>query len=249
MTMELPEKSLPHKVYEGLRNFYGPQGWWPILQRAGEMGFDAEGYHPGLEFSPDPPEQFEIATGAVLTQNTGWNNVRMSLHCLLDFLRSNELAFLPDSIKYIELPVLADLISSSGYYNQKARKLKILAEFFSSPRGIPEREDLLSLWGIGPETADSILLYGYGRAFFVVDAYTVRIFSRLSGHFMKSPHWYEVLQDYFQENLEPLTELYAEFHALLVRLGKDYCSSRSPNCGECPLKYICNTVEKSKIVS
>ena len=247
--MELPEKSLPQTVHEGLLTFYGPQGWWPLLQRAGEMGFDAEGYHPGFDFSPGPPEQFEIATGAVLTQNTGWNNVRMSLHRLLEYLRTHELSFLPDSIKHMELPVLADLIRSSGYYNQKARKLKILAEFFSSTRGIPEREDLLRLWGIGPETADSILLYGHGRPFFVVDAYTVRIFSRLSGLFLKSPHWYEVLQNFFQNNLDPLPELYAEFHALLVRLGKDYCRSGSPNCGECPLKYICNSVEKSKIVS
>jgi endonuclease-3 related protein len=191
-------------LYRRLLQSYGAQGWWPLLSRAGETGYDEEGYHPGRY---DPPEsrdeRFEIGLGAILTQNTSWSNVRHALRNLhaSDLLR-------PEAVAAASRERIAEQIRPSGYYRQKARKLEIFTRFFcelekgaagpepSSCNGpaadngrrgggrvppAPERRQLLALWGIGPETADSILLYAYGRPFFVIDAYTRRLAGRLTG--------------------------------------------------------------------
>ncbi len=148
---------------------YGPRGWWPLI---------GKGYHPGGSYVPRTPgERFEVIVGAILTQNTSWNNVGISLRILHD-------RQLLDPEAFLRMPEdeLAGLIRSSGYFRQKSRKLRIAAAFFldkafhkAGTAAVPRREELLSLWGIGPETADSILLYAFGVPAVVIDAYTRRI--------------------------------------------------------------------------
>lgn len=239
----------PLELYTVLLENYGPQGWWPILHRAGKPGFDEDGYHPRGRIRLTEIDRFEIALGAVLTQNTSWSNVRKSLGRLLSFFDKKNIPLLPEAIAGIEERELADLIRSSGYYRQKARKLRILAGFFMECTDVPERARLLELWGIGPETADSILLYAWEEPFFVVDAYTVRIITRLTGvHAGSRALSYENLQLYFSESLTEDPEIFGEFHALLVCHGKEFCRARDPKCDECSLKKICNYVEKSNLL-
>ena len=190
-------------LYERLLERYGDLDWWP-----------AE--------SP-----FEIIVGAVLTQRTSWTNVERALDNLAR-------AGVRDRESLLRLPEgeLAGLIKPSGYFNQKARKLRILAGF----RGKQDRESLLKLWGIGPETADSILLYALGKACFVVDAYTRRIFSRLG---LIGPGWgYERVRGYFESRLPRDPGIYREFHALIVELAKRHCRPE-PSCQGCPMKGFC----------
>jgi endonuclease-3 related protein len=203
------------RIYERLLDALGAQGWWPVGR--------------GLE----PPE-WEVMAGAVLTQNTTWSNVERALENLA-------VAGIRDRESLLEIPEkeLAELIKPSGYYNQKARKLRILAGY----RGEPDRVSLLNLWGIGPETADSILLYGYGRPNFVVDAYTRRVFSRLG---LIDPGWgYERTREFFEGRLPRDPAVYREYHALIVRLAKTHCKPR-PSCGGCPMKSFCNHMFKSR---
>jgi endonuclease-3 related protein len=196
------------EIYEALLKRFGPQEWWPMSGR----------------FSP--PE-WEVEVGAILTQNAAWKNVEKALDNLIregitrkkDILRVHE-------------KKLAELIIPSGYYNQKARKLRILAGF----SGKPTRESLLSLWGIGPETADSILLYAYGVPEFVVDAYTRRIFTRLG--ILSGKETYSEVKEVFESRIPADVELYKEFHALIVRLAKENCRTK-PECGGCPLEGRC----------
>ena len=159
-----------------LLDAYGPQGWWPLRSLAGGPGFDAHGYHPGDYRQPlDSPGRLEVAVGAVLTQNTAWRNVEPALDALLG---RGPLA--PSAILARSLDDLATTIRSSGYFRQKARKLRALAEFVAALGARPPaRDDLLAIWGVGPETADSILLYAWQLPHFVVDAYTRRLLSRL----------------------------------------------------------------------
>jgi endonuclease-3 related protein len=237
-----------YNVYRRLLNEYGPQGWWPLLQRSSRHGYTQEGYHPGvysLELTPN--ERFEIITGAILTQNTNWANVRSSLTTLLE-----NCPFGPEFIKVVSHAELAALIRSSGYYNQKAKKLKTTAEFFLQ-RGAandtpPGRKELLAIWGIGPETADSILLYAFQHPVCVVDAYSMRIFNRLEHRSRLDHHtegrlegeWaYMGLQDKFQAELPVNAEVYNEFHALLVAHGTQYCTAKNQRCTKCPLKTEC----------
>ena len=258
-----------YNVYRRLLSAYGQQGWWPLLQRSSRPGYTQEGYHPGvysLELSPK--ERFEIITGSILTQNTNWANVRSSLTTLLE-----NCPFGPEFFRAAEHTELAALIRSSGYYNQKAKKLKITAEFFLQ-RGVtndtaPDRKELLAIWGIGPETADSILLYAFNHPVCVVDAYSMRIFNRLEHRGSQDNHtdnhmdnrskrsqggpqktgsknevagggWnYMGLQAKFKAELPVDAEVYNEFHALLVEHGKRYCTSKNQKCFKCPLKSEC----------
>jgi endonuclease-3 related protein len=229
----------PRELFELLLGVYGPQGWWPLFSRAGEPGFDEEGYHPGKEPPYTEADRFEIAVGAVLTQNTSWVNVRKSLASLFSHMEREKKKLLPDTILKLEEQILAELVRSSGYYRQKAKKLRILADFFLKSPYPPTREALLGLWGIGPETADSILLYAWGRPCFVIDAYTRRIVSRLTGR-AESELSYTGLRLFFQSSLPEDSGIFGEFHALLVRLGKELCRPRDPRCEECSLKYMCN---------
>lgn len=198
------------EIYDLLYDKFGSQRWWPV-------------------FSDN--HKFEIAIGAILTQNTLWSNVER----VIKILKQKDLIS-KEAIQKIKGEELASLIKSSGYYKQKAKKLKEFARFLDSGKEI-NRENLLNIWGIGPETADSILLYAYEKSIFVVDAYTKRIFNRL-GFKQKS---YEELQELFMKNLDCNASLFNEYHALLVRLGKEYCK-KIPSCGKCPINRLCKQV-------
>lgn len=192
--------------------------------------------HHGLEPRNDK-ERFEIIIGAILTQNTNWKNVEKAI-----FNLNKENLISIEKIKKINIKKLAELIRPSGYYNQKAERLKIIADFLSrNPIKKLKEEDteklrkkLLKIKGIGPETGDSILLYAFDKPIFVVDAYTKRIFNRL-GYKEKT---YEEFQKLFMDNLEKDQKLFNEYHALLVELGKSYCRKK-PLCKECPINGLC----------
>ena len=219
------------KIYLLLYKKFNSQGWWPFT-----LENELHPRHHGISPRNDR-ERFEIIIGAILTQNTNWKNVEKAIYNL----NKESLADIK-KIKKISHKKLASLIRPSGYYNQKAERLRIMAEFLSkSPvkelAKLPAeelRKKLLEIKGIGPETADSILLYAFNKPIFVVDAYTKRIFQRI-GYKEKS---YEELQELFMSNLEKDTKLFNEYHALLVELGKNYCRKK-PDCKECPLAKLC----------
>jgi endonuclease-3 related protein len=203
--------------YENLLERFGPQGWWPGRTR------------------------FEIAVGAILTQNTAWTNVERAIRNLRSAgaLSFRGMSAVPDRR-------LTGLIRPAGYYNQKAGKLRAFQAWLRSRdrggsvkralRGPLEevRSSLLGIKGVGPETADSILLYAGNRPVFVIDAYTRRVLERhgLAG----GGALYDELRELFEQNLPRRVRVYNEFHALFVRLCKRHCSKRSPDCGECPLR-------------
>jgi endonuclease-3 related protein len=209
-----PVGTLLKELYQQLYEACGPQGWWP----------------------GDTP--FEVAVGAILTQNTNWSNVARAIAALKgqDLLTPQALHDLPET-------ELARLIRPAGYYNVKARRLKNFLDFLGNhfensmarlaaadPASL--RPALLSVKGIGPETADSILLYGLHQLTFVVDAYTFRILSRHG--LIPEAYSYEELRQLFMEHLPARVDLYKEYHALLVRLGKEWCRPQ-PRCATCPV--------------
>lgn len=185
-----------YQLYDTLFKQYGPQGWWPI-----------NGAYYKKDYSEkNENEKFEIAVGAILTQNTKWVNVEK----VLKLLRSNKLLN-REGIQDIESQALAVLIKPSGYYNQKVKKLKSLASF----NKVISRESLLEIWGIGPETADSILLYAYNQPIFVIDSYTKRLMLEYQLGDIK---WsYNQWQTFFHDNLEKDYKIFNEFHALIVK--------------------------------
>jgi endonuclease-3 related protein len=201
-------------MFHLLLSRFGPQDWWP-----GETAL-------------------EMMIGAVLTQNTNWKNVEKALKHLKD----QHLLSL-NGIHSLSLAELAQKIRPAGYYNVKAKRLKNLIEFvfdrydgdlhglLREETGIL-REGLLSVKGIGPETADCILLYAAGRPIFVIDTYTHRILSRHS--MIDDQATYDELQTLFMDHLPDDPDLFNEFHALIVRTGKDYCRKK-PLCNDCPL--------------
>jgi endonuclease III related protein len=219
-------------LYRQLRDEYGPQGWWPLAGRSGRPGFDAHGYRVRGPRAPlTPVDRFEICVGAVLTQNTAWMNVEMSLMRL-------RAAGVRTPRDVLELPGLPRLIRSSGYFNQKARKLRLMSQFFRRPGALsgrtpPRRADLLSLWGIGPETADSILLYAFQVPTFVVDAYTRRLLERVG--ILESGETYGEVQAIFQGSLRRSEPVFNEYHALIVAHAKRRCRTR-PLCVGCPVR-------------
>jgi len=171
--------------------------------------------------------------GAVLTQNTAWTNADSALASLL---RAG--VGLPADLLAIPRRRLAALIRSSGYFNQKARKLAVISMLFSrpralTPRGAPSREALLAEWGIGRETADSILLYAFQKPVFVVDAYTRRILSRIG--LIHGSESYDAVQALFHDALEPDPAVFNEYHALIVEHAKVHCMTR-PVCAGCPVR-------------
>jgi len=209
---------LLQKYYKALWAAYGPQHWWP--------GRTA----------------FEVIIGAILTQNTSWNNVVPAIANL-----RRERLLTPRAFERVTVGRLARLIRSTGYFRQKARKLQAfvgflrlqyggsLAKMFRTPTSIL-RPQLLAVYGIGPETADSILLYAGSHPVFVVDAYTRRILER---HGLAGPrHSYEEIRALFESSLPADVSLYNEFHALMVNTGKHYCHAREPRCRECPLESL-----------
>jgi endonuclease-3 related protein len=210
------------EIYQLLFDRFGPQHWWP-----GET-------------------QFEIITGAILTQNTAWPNVEKAINNLK---AANLLK--PEKLHNIQSTELAELIKPAGYFNIKAKRLKnFLTWLFenydgrlTNLQGVDTnrlRTELLAVKGIGPETADSILLYAFDRDVFVVDAYTARIAVR---HGLSEPGAsYEQLWELFQSNLPAEARLFNEFHALLVKLGKEFCRSK-PKCRNCPLEKLPHNIE------
>jgi endonuclease-3 related protein len=171
--------------------------------------------------------------GAVLTQNTAWTNAAAALAGL-----RNAGVRLPADVLALNQRRLAGLVRSSGYFNQKARKLNAVAMMCSHPGALgashaPSRDALLSEWGIGPETADSILLYAFHVPVFVVDAYTRRILLRIG--LINGGESYEGIQAVFHGALEQSTALYNEYHALIVQHAKMHCRVR-PECAGCPVK-------------
>jgi len=197
---------------------FGPQHWWP-----GE--------------SP-----FEVMVGAVLTQNTNWGNVERAIGRL-----KQEGILSPRAIYEIPLSLLSSYIQSAGYYNIKAGRLKNLISFFveeyetDTEKMFAEdmetlRQKLLAIKGIGPETADSILLYAGHKPTFVVDAYTQRVMSR---HLLIAEDAdYEEIRAFFMDRLPPDAALFNEFHALFVKMGKTYCKKNIPLCQDCPLNGL-----------
>lgn len=205
------------EIYELLYKAFGPQHWWP-----GET-------------------PFEIIVGAILTQNTSWTNVDKAIKNL-----NSASCLTPESLHRIDASELAGLIRPAGYYNLKTKRLKNFIDWlFESYSGQLTnlesvatdrlRSELLAVKGIGRETADSILLYALDRPVFVVDTYTARIMSR---HGLIEPDAdYEQLRDLFESSLPEDTQLFNEYHALLVRVGKDFCKPKA-QCPDCPLESL-----------
>ncbi len=246
---KMTPKALVRAMYRTLARSWGPQHWWPA------------------------ETAFEVIVGAILTQNTSWKNVERALGCL----RSAGMLSLA-GIRGLPLPELEELVRPSGYYRQKARRLKTLVAFIDQKYGgslekmflaptLQLRAELLSLNGVGPETADAILLYAGNREIFVVDAYTRRILERhaaideaarydeirvlveralrrenpvspASGP--SAPHRPVVHERSLMSvaDRSPLAQVYNEMHGLLVQIGKYYCHRAEPNCQECPLRDL-----------
>lgn len=203
---------------------HGPQKWWPGRSR------------------------FEVIVGAILTQNTSWTNVKRAIANL-----RRERLLTPTAIESISEARLAQLIRSSGYFRQKARKLREFLRFLRvnyhgslnkmlrTPTATL-REQLLEVHGIGPETADSILLYAGNHPVFVVDAYTRRILER--HNLATGKETYEEIRALFEQSLPPNAPLYNEYHALIVHTGKEYCQARKARCDDCALRKFLPTAKK-----
>ena len=207
------------EIYQRLLSAYGPQGWWPADTR------------------------FEVMVGAILTQATAWRNVERAIQRL-----KAAGALSPERMARLSEGELAELIRPAGFFRQKTRRLRALLRLIgqhgsvegllSLPAGELRRQ-LLSVPGVGPETADSILLYAAGYPVFVVDAYTKRILHRL-GLLSGEKAGYEEVQELFESNLPRDPKLYGEYHALLVRHAKEHCRAR-PRCPGCPLAPVCES--------
>ncbi len=226
LTGGTPTQPVLEGVYRDMLAAYGPQHWWPA------------------------EEPFEVMVGAVLTQSTSWHNAELAI----DRLKAAAI-LTPEALRSLPLSRLASLVYSSGYYNAKARKLQALAVWFgeeyrddiarlSSTETGALRRQLLTIHGIGEETADSIILYAANQPVFVIDAYTRRIFGRIFAHLdgrsdrsVLSPgsDSYPAYQLLFMEGLPCDATLFNEYHALLVRHGKDICR-KDPLCWQCCLR-------------
>ncbi|HUS73202.1 MAG TPA: endonuclease III domain-containing protein [Sedimentisphaerales bacterium] len=210
------------EIYDLLFDRFGPQHWWP-----GQT-------------------QFEIITGAILTQNTNWTNVEKAITNLKSADRLT-----PEKLHYLDVSQLAELIRPAGYYNIKAKRLKNFIDWlFENYEGQLTnletvdteqlRAELLAIKGVGRETADSILLYAFERPIFVVDAYTARIAFR---HRLIEPDaGYEQLRKLFQSNVPQDVQLFNEYHALLVRAGKEFCKPKA-KCPGCPLEELPHSLD------
>lgn len=198
-----------------LSKFFGPLGWWPA----------------------ETP--FEVCVGAILTQNTSWKNVERAIANL-----KRECVLTPHCLDVMPIEHLAELIRPSGYFNEKAKKLKSFAAFLMNEFGgrieamhaidtDALRHRLLELPGLGPETVDSILLYALERPVFVIDAYTKRVFGRHG--FFEEKITYPKAQEFFEAALPADARLFNEYHAEIVHLAKDFCLKSKPLCGHCPV--------------
>lgn len=222
------------QAYRLLLKFHGPQGWWPLsgkdrTGRAEKRPEHEPKHHNGRPLTSK--DRLEIMIGAILTQNTSWTNAEKAIsllnkHDMIDELKLNK----------IRVDELAVIIRSAGYYNQKARAIKALLSKLHLIRLDNLRQVLLSSRGIGPETADSIILYAFNLPSFVVDAYTKRIFSRLG---LISNGSYDDVKVFFEGSLPQDPELFNEYHALIVAHGKSVCK-KVPDCQKCILNKHCS---------
>lgn len=204
------------QVYDALYAAHGPQHWWP-----GDTAF-------------------EIMVGAVLTQNTAWVNVERAIANL-----KQAGALTPEAIAAAHPKRLAKWLKPSGYFNVKAKRLRAFCRWLLAQGGVAAlaplptdelRARLLAVHGVGPETADDILLYAFARPVFVIDAYTRRIFQRLGA--IDGDEGYDTLRLAFERALGPDTDLFNEYHGLIVRQGKDVCRTR-PLCAQCAIARLC----------
>jgi endonuclease III related protein len=213
-------KQILEEIHERLSKHFGPQHWWPAQ------------------------EPFEVMVGAILTQNTNWTNVAKAI---INLKQAKLLT--PQNIYELNISRLAELIKPAGYFNIKAQRLKNFVQwFYGSYQGNIDRlinqdhqslrQQLLDIKGIGPETADSMLLYALQKPAFVVDTYTYRILSR--HEVIQDETTYEELQTLFHDNLRNDVPLFNEYHALIVRTGKEYCKKSNYKCNDCPLNGINN---------
>jgi len=211
-------KKTLNRMYALLEAHFGDLGWWPA------------------------ETDFEVVTGAILTQNTSWKNVEKAI----ERLKQKDMID-PVAVKNVKLEELSQLIKPSGYHRVKARRLKTIAQFIienfegsiknmKSMKSERLRKMLLSVNGVGPETADSILLYAVGKPVFVVDAYTKRIFARHG--ITDDEASYEDVQSVVHSCVPKQARTYNQFHALLVETAKNFCGKRKPLCEKCPLCII-----------
>jgi endonuclease-3 related protein len=221
-----PVQSIPPsgellRYYNAMSLALGPMHWWPAQT------------------------PFEVVVGAILTQSTAWGNVERAIANL----RAAGL-LTPAAMLRVRTTRLAMLVRPSGYFRQKAKKLKAFVRFLQTAYGgsldrmflsptLELREKLLSVNGIGPETADSILLYAGNHPIFVVDAYTHRILGRHGITDGKAD--YERVRAFIEKSIPPQPELFNEFHALIVNTGKNWCRKSAPRCAECPLRSLLPT--------
>jgi endonuclease III related protein len=227
------------KIYYFLFDSYGPQGWWPLtdLRKTGgetpSKTGSALGYHPADYTYPHTRNQrFEIICGALLTQNTSWIQVEKAL---LNLKQIHSLS--PEAVLSLDPETLKEAIRPAGYYNQKAVRLMTLAGWFSALGDrVPARNELLSLKGVGPETADSILLYVFKQLSFVVDAYTKRIVTNLG--LIDENAGYNEIKTLFEENLPQDMAVYQEFHALLVEHAKRYYPKKNIRVNDIILSHM-----------
>jgi endonuclease-3 related protein len=208
-----------YNIYKILLNHYGKQNWWPAETR------------------------YEVVVGAVLTQNTSWKNVERAINNL----KSEDLLE-EEKILSVDEDKLKQLIKPAGFYNLKAKRLKNVTKFIVDNYGNTEdmakvdkdiltlRDELLSVNGIGKETADSILLYALDRESFVVDAYTKRMFNRLG--IIDEKAEYDDIKVLFERHLPKDLEIYKEYHALIVEHCKRFCRKK-PLCDNCPIRTFC----------
>ena len=206
-----------NSIYRRLYSHFGPQNWWP-----------AE--------SP-----FEVMVGAILTQNTSWSNVEKAIGNL-----KKQKVLTAQKLYSLTHGKLASLIRPAGYYNIKSKRLKEFLKFFISNYKADTRKmsrralsvlrrQLLAVKGVGPETADSILLYALNKPVFVIDSYTKRIFSRHK--LLKEGSTYDEAQRIFMASLKKDVKLFNEYHALIVETAKAYCKKNKPACSSCPLDF------------
>lgn len=211
------------ELYQQLQSEHGKLRWWPA----------------------DTP--FEVALGAILTQATAWRNVEKAI----DNLKAAD-AFTPEQIHAISQDELEELLHPSGYFRMKAKKVRALVEHIIErpmavmfEQDVPElRKELLSIYGVGPETADSIILYAAEKPSFVVDTYTYRLFSRLG--WVDGNYHYERLRALFMDNLPPDVNLFNEYHALIVRHGARVCK-KTPDCEACCFQSVCAFFQECSI--
>ena len=226
-------------IYNRLHSHFGPQHWWPVTLD-GEI---EPKYHRNIVLNER--QKLEICFGAILAQSTNWRNAEKAI---INLNKNNLISI--NKILKIENEKLARIIKSSGYHNQKAKKLKNFCEFLlNNYNGKLEllfknnigdlRKQLLSINGVGPETADSIVLYAAKKPIFVVDAYTKRIFSRIGC----KEKTYDEFQKLFMSSLPNSERLFNEYHALIVELGKSICKKK-PLCYKCPINMHCDYYKK-----